>query len=168
MKNIEISDKAKSYIILSVVSLLMAIVFINVNSCNAPIETSEAVVYTGTFDYYEEYTTGRGGTDYLDLYFSNGEKYTVHHTCVSDDLMYRLTTLDGDKLTISVNPNHGYVVELLANGQEILNFDDAQSKIKNEGIGFMLLGIVFAVFALLMFGHGIIMLVKSRKKMKKV
>lgn len=66
-----------------------------------------------------------------------------------------------------INPEHGYIIELFAGEKEILNFDDAQNRLKNEGNGFFWLGIFCVAGSAFLATYAVADLIKKKKRKKK-
>lgn len=130
-------------IVFAVLSLIMTAVFANTFFTHRPIEKAAAEEKSAVFSCYEaEYGPNLRRTvntlNHITLFFESGEKEYIGGECVNAELTQALKALEnGNRLYMLINPNNGHIVELKANGEEILNFDYAQKKLRQEGIGFL-------------------------------
>lgn len=111
---------------------------------NVPISKEHATVITATFEKAEFFYGSVGRTSLQDvmLFFTDTEQQCLDGTCVDQTLRDELKTMKrGTELTMRINERNGCVVELKTDTKELLSFDTAQEKLKNEGISFFCLGI---------------------------
>lgn len=133
-------------IFIAVLSLLMTIMFANVFFTNSPIDKSEATEKTAVFDYYEIQYRRRRSLNYLTLFFKDEERQDIRGCCVRRALIEEVEKLKkGTVLHMLINPDNNYIVELKANEKEMLNFDYAQKMLRQEGVGFLYLGIFMLI-----------------------
>lgn len=139
-------------VIFSVLCLIMTTVFINAFFTNTPIDKADAEEKTAVYSHYEveygprisRYSTNN--LDYIFLFFENGEKEFIRGVCANKDLYKALDCLEeGTVLHMLINPENNYIVELKADEEEILNFDYAQKKLRQNGAGFLCMGIFMLV-----------------------
>lgn len=149
--------------IVAVFAILMGVIFILQHNDNIPIEKSEAVTYTASFDKWEYDVCGRG-TEYVELILENGDKYRVHYSCVNQQLEANLNTLSrNDSVTVLVNPFNDYVIEISSNNKDVLNLDYAQSQIEKSSKGFVGLGIFCVFGAFIMLIRELVLFLKSKR-----
>ena len=147
MKNSSYQMSRQFAVVFAVLCIFMSAVFSTSFFTNRPIEKSASEEKSATYSHYkEEYgpklRRSINTLNYIELYFENGEKELIHGVCVNKDLYKALDTLEkGTTLHMLINPDNNYIVELKANEEEILNFDYAQKKLRQEGVSFLYLGI---------------------------
>lgn len=110
---------------------------------NEPIPREVAVSYVGEFESYES------SKNYCWIDFRDGSSYSVHaHTEPAEfyDVMSALEV--GTQLSILVNPNNGYVIEVRTDTQELLNFDKSQAAIRSSEYRYMYFGIFWCLLDL--------------------
>ena len=146
--------------IVIVLSIIMGIVFLFSNHDNASITRDEAFYYEGGFDgFYSD-------SKYTELTLKeHDETFDIFtHTCSGEflDRMEKMT--DGEQLKIAVNPNNGYVIEILSGDEEILNFESSQTDIYNYSKGYIWIG---AIEILLAIGVAVYLFFHHRRKREK-
>ncbi len=130
-------------IVMSIISVIMGIVFIVSQSDNEPISRYEALEYAGTFEKYEAWSD-----NYRTIYFEDGSSYEVFPHTETQEFYDRMMQLKkGTAMQLSVNPNNGFVIEILAGTEELLNFETSQEDIKKEEQGFIFLGVLMFFLA---------------------
>ena len=108
---------------------------------NKPIPRSEAATYSGEFEEYEV------GKNYRTIIFTDGSSYEVFPHTETQEFADTMSSLKkGTKLDILVNPNNDYVVEIIAESREILNFEESQTALDAYDNGYIVIG-VFVCFA---------------------
>lgn len=156
------SDSPIGMIVMAVLSALLATVFVTQSADYEILERSQCSAYTGLYASYSA-----DSNDYVDVHLTNKEYYTVHYANASDDFLEKLDALEkGAYLEILENPKAMYVVEILADGQEILNFDTAQTAMLQAETGFVYLGIALYIGAAYLLGYGIYQLIKEKREEK--
>ena len=156
-------------VVFAVLCLFMAVVFSSALFTNAPIDKADAEEKTAVYSHYEEEYGPKlrrsiNTLNYIELYFENGEKEFIRGVCVNKDLYNALDCLEeGTVLHMLINPDNNYIVELKANEEEILNFDYAQKKLRQEGVGFFHLGI----FMLALCGYFVYKAITTKERLTK-
>lgn len=103
---------------------------------NAPIPREEAVAYYGEFESYET------GKNYCTIYFTDGSCYSVYPHTERTEFRETMEELEeGTKLTLLVNPNNDYVVEVRTDSYELLNLEDSQAAIDAYDDGYIAIGV---------------------------
>ena len=74
---------------------------------------------------------------------------------------------EGAKVDMLVHPNSNTIWELKHDGKTILSFEESQKDIKNENVGFIVLGIFMYFCAAIGFGSLLIKGVRARKNNKR-
>ncbi len=84
------------------------------------------------------------------MLFYDGSAQYINSSCVTYEIFKAIEeTAPGTEFNMLVNPNNDYIVELVVNDVVILDFDYAQKALKNNFIGFFILGIVMYIFAII-------------------
>lgn len=149
-------------IFVAILAVFLGFVFTSMRYLNAPILKSEAEVISKSFDRYE--LSHRRKDRNISIFFTDGEREEIRSCCIGDNLIKRLDALDkGMPITVLVNPNNDYIIEITSDNGEILNFNYAQRQLKNEGTGFFWLGIFIWAAAIYLAGTGIVILIRERK-----
>ena len=134
-------------VIFAVLCLFMTTVFSTSFFIKRPIEKSAAEEKSAIYSHYEEEYGPKlrrsiNTINYIELFFENSEKEFICGVCVNKDLYKALDTLEkGTVLHMLINPDNNYIVELKANEKEMLNFDYAQKMLRQDGVGFLYIGI---------------------------
>lgn len=114
--------------------------FIFLQSFNAPVERTDALAYSGPFGRLES------GHNYCSLYFLDGSCYSLYPHTQTNDFKDTIRDLPaGTELSILVNPNNDYVIEILAGDRELMNFEQSQVAIIRNGYGYIGIGIFACV-----------------------
>ncbi|MBQ7827304.1 MAG: hypothetical protein IJ386_03475 [Clostridia bacterium] len=160
------TDNPVIRIIVSILSIFIGCIFIFQYRDYIPISRDDAQEYTGEFDHYEIVELGRRGrTEYLDIHMDDGTVLRLHHTCNYTDVTDALDRLESDdNITVLVNPASDYVIEIISEDTEILNIDEAQNRMRNEAIVFVILGAVMICIALLLTSVSVYDTVRGKRK----
>ncbi len=151
--------------VVAILTIALGIVFILQHQTFIPISRSEALTYIEIFDKWEYYRVGRGGTEYVKLFFENEDVYTVHYSCVNMDFEEKINSISkGEEVSLLVNPENDYVIEITTENEEIFNLDSAQAKLERSSKGFVGLGIFCVVGALVLLVREFIMFITSKNK----
>ena len=62
----------------------------------------------------------------------------------------------GTKLDLLVNPRNGYVMEIKAQGEELLNFNKTQAEIQSYCKGYLTIGIVTCLIGLFLTVYAVV------------
>ena len=116
-----------------------------------PIPQSDAIHFTASYDSFQEQPSGRYNTfGPIILRFSDHDLSNIDVECVTPYLLSRLEELHpGQTLEVWQHPNSHTVLALSADGEEILNYQRAQSALRKGNIGFLILGIFLYLTAAL-------------------
>ena len=128
-------------ILLICASVFVATVFVSKLSVNRVIPVEEAnkliVTYSGCDPSYR-----RGSTKYIDLEFSDHEELTIPGICSNKALVAQLESIpEGTKLNLLVHPKSEDVLQIESNGEILLEFDYAQTRIWKDAVAFAVLGV---------------------------
>lgn len=107
---------------------------------NKPIARTDAISYSGAFDRLES------GHNYCGMYFQDQSYYSLFaHTQKTDFLNTIREIPKGTTLHILVNPNNGYVVEIVMGSDKLMDFEESQKDIQYYGYGYIALGAVACI-----------------------
>jgi hypothetical protein len=108
---------------------------------NAPLDRKNAIEVEATFDSYLERKTIRGNSKGIRISFSDYEQQSIDASCVTDDLRNDLKQLtNGDNLILLIHPNSQTIWEIRTEKKTILSFAYTQNTLRQENIGFGILG----------------------------
>ncbi|MBQ8200226.1 MAG: hypothetical protein IJZ74_00510 [Clostridia bacterium] len=114
---------------------------------NESVDRSEAIPMTALYQTHEVcYSVGRNGrrgsVRYVQLTFSDSEeRLEIDGCCVTEDLMARLNAVSqGAGTSLLIHPNSDTVLEMIAEGQTVLSFEEAQRRLRAEATGFGVFG----------------------------
>ena len=118
--------------------------FIRPQFDNVPVTRAEAQIVSGSFEKYEI------SKNYHELVFSDGTYYSVYSQTETAEFRDRIKSLEkGTHLTIAIHPKSGYVIEVLTDTEELLNFETSQQKIYRYSKGYIWLGAFFILASFL-------------------
>ncbi len=121
---VDITNNPPAVIAIAVLTILVGIFFIVMQSDNKPISRDEAVAYTGEFERYEIWN------NYRTIYLKDGSTFEVYPHTEDREFQDKMKAMDvGTKLYILVNPNNSCVIELRTDTEELINFDVEQKEI---------------------------------------
>lgn len=128
-------------ILLICASVFIATVFLSKLSINRVVSVEEAnsltVTYCGCDPSYR-----RGSIGYIDLEFTDHEELTIPGICSNKALVEQLGAIPkGRKLNLLVHPKSEDVLQIESNGEILLEFEDAQTRIWKDAVGFAVLGV---------------------------
>ncbi len=138
-------------LIMALISIFMGTVFSSTLFLNQPIAREDAIELTCIFEDYKGGTRHlKGGYTEITLIFKDGSKQYIDSCCLSYELCEEIENItSGTEIKLLINPNNNYVIELIANDKKLLDFDTTQKDLKNEGLGFFILGLVMYIFAII-------------------
>lgn len=144
---------------MAIVAIFLGLIFIFTMGDNKPIERGEAVAYSGEFESYEVWK------NYCEIHFADGSVYDVYPHTESSDFRERMESLPkGTKLSVLVNPNNWYVVEIKTESEELLNFEQSQQAIDDYDNGYVVLGIAVCAMGVFLIGYVIGSTLSKRKE----
>lgn len=124
-------------ILIIIVSLFLGTMFFIDTFNYRTVEKSEAISVDFTFEVYEiNYTFGKRYFRSLrrnkcTLYSTDNQEVKIYTHCLNGEVIEKLNTFEkGDKLEILLHPYNNYIIELIHNGKEVINFDDSQKRIQ--------------------------------------
>lgn len=145
------------WVIFLVLCLFMGTVFtFGVQYWKAPIEKSEAIYAKATYTSHEV-SGGRRRSDRILLYFSDYAQLDIEASCVNQTVKEKLARLPSDtEVELLIHPNTSMVLELQAEDEKILEFQETQEKLRIERNEFLILGLILyagAVYAAVSLYH---------------
>lgn len=153
---------------MAIISIFMGTVFSSEMYLNQPIDREEAIELTCIFEDFKGGTRHlKGGYKEIALIFKDGSKQYIDSCCLSYELCEEIENITfGTEIKLLINPNNNYVIELIANDEILLDFDTTQKHLKNEGLGFFILGLVMYIFAIIFIAQAILDFKKKIKRSK--
>lgn len=132
-------------ILLICVTFFIATIFVLQPVNNRIVLESEAVSLTATYSGCEP-SYRRGHIKYIDLEFDDCEELTVDGCCSNSDLVEQLDDIPvGTQVRLLVHPKSENVLQLDVNGDILLEFNYAQTRIWREAVAFAVLGLFMYV-----------------------
>ena len=135
-----------------------------------PIQREDAIEISATYEAYE-INPGKIRKHHIkqiEITLADHSSVYIDGACVSEKVKDELKALpEGEKVDMLVHPNSDTVWELKHGNKTILSFEESQKDIKNENIGFIILGIFMYFCAVIGFGSLLMRGVKARKNNKR-
>lgn len=155
-------------VMLLVVGLILGSVFVfGSQYWSEPIQREDAIEISATYEAYE-INPGKIRKHHIKqikITLSDHSSFYIDGACVSEDVKDGIEALpEGAKVDMLVHPNSDTVWELEHGDKTILSFEESQKDIKNENIGFIILGIFMYFCAVIGFGSLLMRGVKAGKK----
>lgn len=141
--------KTTEAVFLIVAGLWLGTVFtFGMNHWNAPVTREDAVPVTAVYDHC---LGGLESGEELLLRFADHEQLSIDCCCVTGELREQVNALQpGEELSALVHPNADTILELEADGELLMEFDDSVQRLSDEKVGFRFLGIF--MYAMAIFG----------------
>ena len=141
MKNNRSMTKVEAWFLL-IAGLIMGTVFtFGMQYWNAPVTKEESIHTTAI---YESYATQReqGRVKEIIVRFKDHEQLYIDGVCINDTLLNSIDSfVPGIELSMIVHPNSNTIMELHADNQVLLEFQNTSEKLTGEATGFMGLGL---------------------------
>ena len=155
-------------VMLLVVGLILGSIFVfGSQYWGEPIQREDAIEISATYEAYE-INPGKIRKHHIkqiEISIADHSSVYIDGACVSEDVKDGIKELpEGAKLDMLVHPNSDTVWELKHGDKTILSFEESQKDIKDENIGFIILGIFMYFCAVIGFGSLLMRGVKARKK----
>ena len=135
-----------------IAGLLMGTVFtFGMQYWNAEVRREDCIRVDTTILDYEKIRHPKHPTRLKEVAVDceNGERYFVDGVSLSDRFLETLDSIrSGTEATLLIHPNHNTIVEWVMEDSELLEFDDTIEKLQGEANGFLILGIIMYLFAL--------------------
>ncbi len=154
--NFDFADSPIIVTIISVVALLVGVLIATLPNIYIPVSKEECIVYTGEYESFE-----KDDDDTFFIYFKNGDEQWIDYSCYSSKLYSEIVALEkGTKLEILLHPDSEYVVELVCDGEEILNLNFAQEAMYEDAsytawLGYLVIaaGTFLLIYAIIRFAN---------------
>ena len=159
-------------IAMTVLCLVLGTVFLlNHTYWERPVEKDEAVQVSAIYKSYY-YKEGIQGTRYsrsavLKLYFKDNDTLFFNDCYIDTELVEKIDALpEGTRLDMLLHPNGDDIIECKAEGETLLDFEWATSRLLINSVGFVVIGIcLYAIGAY--FIYHTIRLTRWRLKLNK-
>ena len=121
-------------------TVFIATVFVSKLSVNRIVPVEDAIAVTASYlDCDPAYR--RGSTRYIDLEFTDHEELTIPGICSNKAMVDRLDSIpEGTKLNLLVHPVSEDVLQIENDGELLMEFDYAQTRIWRDAVAFGVLG----------------------------
>ena len=160
MKNKRPMAKGEAWFLL-IAGFIMGTVFtFGMQYWNAPVTKEESIHATAI---YESYATQReqGRVKEIIVRFKDHEQLYIDGACINDMLLNSIDNLvPGIELSMIVHPNSNTIMELHADNQVLLEFQNTSEKLTGEATGFMGLGL----FCYVLSAYGLISLLFRKRR----
>lgn len=148
MKNNRPMTKGEAWFLL-IAGMIMGTVFtFGMQYWNAPVTQEEAIHTTAI---YESYATQReqGRVKEIIVRFKDHEQLYIDGVCINDMLLNSIDSfVPGIELSMIVHPNSNTIMELHADNQVLLEFQNTSEKLTGEATGFMGVGLFCYVLSI--------------------
>ena len=137
--------KLKRVVILVVcLAVFMGTVFISLPFRNHRITEAEAVSVTAEYcGYYVDTNLRHTNIQKIDLEFADRDDLTVDGCCVKMEWVSKLDSLpECTAMHLLIHPRSGNVLQIEADGEVLLSFQDAQRTIRREALAFAAMGLL--------------------------
>ena len=157
-------------VMLFVVGLILGSIFVfGSQYWGEPIQKEDAIEVSATYEAYE-INPGKIRKHHIkqiEITLTDHSSVYIDGACVSEDVKDEIKALtEGAKLDMLVHPNSDTVWELKHGDNTILSFEESQKDIKNENVGFIILGIFMYFCAAIGLGSLLIKWRGARKRSK--
>ncbi len=155
-------------ILFIVIGLILGSIFIlDMRYWNAPIDREDAISVEATFDSFIE-RESRGKSKGITISFSDYDQQFINTSCVTDDLRNDLKQLaKGDNLILLIHPNSQTIWEIRTEKKTILSFAYTQNTLRQENIGFGILGTFMYFGAAIGLGSLLMRWIRTKKEKRK-
>lgn len=155
-------------VMLLVVGLILGSIFVfGSQYWGEPIQREDAIEISATYETYE-INPGKIRKHHIkqiEISFDDHSSVYIDGSCVSEDVKDGIKALpEGAKLDMLVHPNSDTVWELKYGDKTILSFEESQKDIKNENIGFVVLGVFMYFCAAIGLGSLLMRGIRARKR----
>ncbi len=134
----------KGKLVLSFFCLIAGIlIIVSILGVHDEVAREDAVPYTGV---YIEYKTDKNS---FRVCFEDGSEYKVYDKIVTTDIYNRFDEIPkGETLSILINPNNEYVIEIKSPTREIINFNESQDAMQRYDKSYLAIGAFMIVVSL--------------------
>lgn len=135
-------------IFLIIVGILMGTVFaFGIQYWKGRVTKENAISVEATFLSYKE-TYGKYTLNGIVLYFEDYKQLDVDGSCLSDSVADRVRLIKpGAVLALYIHPHSSTILEMVDNGDVIIEFDETMDRLSTQTSGFMVLGFLMYLCA---------------------
>lgn len=158
-------------VMLLVVGLILGSIFVfGSQYWGEPIQREDAIEVSAIYEAYE-INPGKIRKHHIkqiEITLTDHSSVYIDGACVSEDVKDGIKTLpEGAKVDMLVHPNSDTVWELKHGDKTILSFEESQKDIKNENIGFIILGIFMYFCAAIGLSSLLMRGIRTRKRKRR-
>ena len=158
----------RTAVMLLAVGLILGSIFVfGSQYWGEPIQREDATEVSAIYEAYE-INPGKIRKHHIkqiEITLTNHSSVYIDGACVSEDVKDGIKALpEGAKLDMLVHPNSDTVWELKHGDKTILSFEESQKDIKNENVGFIILGIFMYFCATIGLGSLLMRGIRARKR----
>ena len=156
---------------LLVVGLILGSIFVfGSQYWGEPIQREDATEVSAIYEAYE-INPGKIRKHHIkqiEILLADHSSVYIDGACVSEDVKDEIKALtEGAKLDMLVHPNSDTVWELKHGDKTILSFEESQKDIKNENVGFIILGIFMYFCAAIGLSSLLMRGIRARKRKRR-
>ena len=156
---------------LLVVGLILGSIFVfGSQYWGEPLQREDATEVSAIYEAYE-INPGKIRKHHIkqiEITLTDHSSVYIDGACVSEDVKDGIQTLpEGAKVDMLVHPNSDTVWELKHGDKTILSFEESQKDIKNENIGFIILGIFMYFCAAIGLSSLLMRGIRTRKRKRR-
>ena len=156
---------------LLVVGLILGSIFVfGSQYWGEPIQREDATEVSAIYEAYE-INPGKIRKHHIkqiEITLADHSSVYIDGACVSEDVKDGIKALpEGAKLDMLVHPNSDTVWELKHGDKTILSFEESQKDIKNENVGFIILGIFMYFCAAIGLSSLLMRGIRARKRKRR-
>ena len=158
-------------VMLLVVGLILGSIFVfGSQYWGEPIQREDATEVSAIYEAYE-INPGKIRKHHIkqiEITLTDYSSVYIDGACVSEDVKDGIKALpEGAKLDMLVHPNSDTVWELKHGDKTILSFEESQKDIKNENVGFIILGIFMYFCAAIGLSSLLMRGIRARKRKRR-
>ena len=158
-------------VMLLVVGLILGSIFVfGSQYWGEPIQREDATEVSAIYEAYE-INPGKIRKHHIkqiEITLTDHSSVYIDGACVSEDVKDGIKALpEGAKLDMLVHPNSDTVWELKHGDKTILSFEESQKDIKNENVGFIILGIFMYFCAAIGLSSLLMRGIRARKRKRR-
>ena len=134
-----------------VLGLILGTVFIfGIQHWNEKVSREDCTIVESLFLSYNQRWRVKGNRiKEISVDCSNDERYFIGEVLITEELNQKLSELhSGDRICLLIHPNSSKIMELSAGETTLISFEDSSKLMQGEKTGFLILGALCYVFAL--------------------
>lgn len=141
-----IAKESASFLVIA--GLILGTVFcVGMHYWEASVTKDEAIRVRAVYSSFQG-SFRRGHLREILIRFQDHEQLSIVGVCLNSEVVQKVEALQpGTVLELYVHPNSSTILEMSAQGDVILTFDETVEKLSAEVSGFMVLGIFMYLFA---------------------